>query len=170
MIYVLTIGYLHSEDGCLKHYTMQIKRIQNKKYTKYETLFDGTLELLYKQTFIYDIDNEQIEIIFSDFANNYLSTFSLFSQSILIKRNLINIEDKKLFYNQIVDQLKLKSKTPKYNNPDEFKCYYVKNMDFSPCFTFKSIKNRWLLFCFAVSELNSGRYVILFLGIIEIIK
>lgn len=67
---------------------MQIKRIQNKKYTKYETLFDGTLELLYKQTFIYDIDNEQIEIIFSDFANNYLSTFSLFSQSILIKRNI----------------------------------------------------------------------------------
>ena len=139
MIYVITIGYLHSEDGCLKHYTMQIKRIQNKKYTKYETLFDGTLELLYKQTFIYDIDNEQIEIIFSDFANNYLSTFSLFNQSVLIKRNLINIED-------------------------------VKNMDCSPCFTFKSIKNRWLLFCFAVSELNSGRYVILFLGIIEIIK
>ncbi|WP_295843106.1 hypothetical protein [uncultured Apibacter sp.] len=149
---------------------MQIKRIQDKKNTKYEKLFDGTLELLYKQTFIYDIDNEQIKINFSDFENNYLSTFSLFSKSVLIKKNLLNIEDKQFFYNEIVEKLKLKSKIPEYNNPDELKYYYVKNTDFSPCFTFKSIKNKYLLFCFGVSELNPGRYVILLQGILEIIN
>lgn len=148
---------------------MQITRL-NKLNIKHKTIFDGTLDLLYKQIFNYEIDNEKITVLFSDFENNYLSTFSLFCKSLLLNNFFIDNENKESLYYEIVNKLNLKSKIHEYNNPTGLKYYYVKSFDFSPCFTIKSLNEKYLLFCFGVSELNPGRYVILYQGILELTK
>lgn len=142
----------------------------HKKNTKNEMIFDGHLELLSKKVFTYHLDDETIMIHSSDFENNYLSTFSLFSKSLLLDHFCLNDKEKEFLYHEIVEKLDLKSYIPEYNNLNRLKSYYVKTMDFAPCFTLKKINSKYILFCFGVSELNPGRYVILSQGILEIIN